>query len=242
MKTRQRLAVPLLGLLLGAGAAVGASTPTHAASIFDGTWTVSHGGDGQLTLNSDGTYTSTCEVRDGYGGAQCPDPSGTFARGSGGSSTYVNFFGDAGHTVSYRWAGPVSEPTSMAIGGLNGMIIDRGNDFVCSEFFENGYQLARTPMVYVGDNGNIFGVGSDQDLGPRNADNWLFLAEVAPNYFVEGHCDDVGGNPGDPGTDAVHVGDITVTNVTVGGATYNRGTNTDPDGDSTGTVLTVVQP
>ena len=180
MKTRQRLAVPLLGLLLGAGAAVGASTPTHAASIFDG----------------------------------------TFARGSGGSSTYVNFFGDAGHTVS----------------------IDRGNDFVCSEFFENGYQLARTPMVYVGDNGNIFGVGSDQDLGPRNADNWLFLAEVAPNYFVEGHCDDVGGNPGDPGTDAVHVGDITVTNVTVGGATYNRGTNTDPDGDSTGTVLTVVQP
>lgn len=102
-------------------------------------------------------------MRDGYY-ATCPDSTGTFARGYGGASSYVYFAGSAGNTVSFRWAGEVSQPSSMASAGLSGMIIDRGTEFVCAEFWENGYQLANSPMVYIGVNGNIFGVGSNQDI------------------------------------------------------------------------------
>lgn len=193
------LSISGLGVLAGPHAA-------GAASVFDGTWTVSHGGEGQLVLDADGTYTATCSVRDGYA-ATCPDSSGTFARGYGGASSYVFFYGDAGHTVSFRWAGEAGEPSSMASGGLSGMIIDRGSEFVCSEFWENGYQLAKTPMVYVGANGNIFGVGSNQDLGPRDADNWVNLAETGPNYFVEGDCSGAGGGGGSTTSTVVHVAD-----------------------------------
>lgn len=207
---RSRAATALVGLTMAGAGLVGWAAPAGAASVFDGTWTVSHGGSGQLVLQPDGTYTSTCSVRAGYA-ATCPDPTGTFARGYGGSSSYVFFTGDAGNTVSFRWAGDVSQPSSMASGGLSGMIIDRGTSFVCSAFWENGYQLAKTPLVHVGANDDIFAVGSNQDLGPRTADNWVSLAETGPNYFVEGDCA-TGGSGGGGGAGStspvVHVGDI----------------------------------
>lgn len=294
--------------IAGAGAAT--ATPALAASSgFEGTWTVTHGGTGQITINADGTYVSTCAVRDGYSG-YCPDPTGTFVQGFGGSSSYVTFTGATGG-ATYRWAGPVGAPTSMATGGLSGLIIDRGTAFVCSECGENAYQLARTPLVYVDANDDVFAVGSNQNLGPRTADNYVLLAETAPNYFVEGTCSAGGGGGGGGTTTPVlHVGDLdgrgvlsgknwqaqvtisvvnasgqpvpgatvtarwgsgtsgscvtgangtctlsspkmaksvsqvnlSVTGVTLSGSSYAPTANTDPDGDSNGTTITVRRP
>ena len=187
---------------------------TYAASAFDGTWTVVHGGTGQLVLNADGTYSSTCQVIAGYDEAKCPDPTGTFAKGYGGSSAYIYFTGSNGSFTAYRWSGPVSAPDSLAGGGLSGIIIDRGTEFQCSEFWENTYNLVQTPLAYAdATNTNAFATGSNEPLGQRSVSNWVSLAETAPNYFEKGQCGEVGNpdptpEPTPAPTGMLHVADL----------------------------------
>lgn len=71
-----------------------------------------HGGTGQLSLNSDGTYTSTSQVTPGYADAFCPAPTGTFERNTLGYSI-VNFHGADGSTTSYRFSGDVYNPETI---------------------------------------------------------------------------------------------------------------------------------
>ena len=49
-----------------------APPPAQAVTAIDGQWTVVHGGTGQISLNADGTYTSTCQVYPNYEDAWCP--------------------------------------------------------------------------------------------------------------------------------------------------------------------------
>ena len=213
--TKQKTAILLvLGVLVFALAMLMTPRNIYAASVFDGTWTVVHGGTGQLDLNSDGTYTSTCATFSNYDEATCPDPSGTFAQGYGGSSAYLYFYGDSGKITAYRWAGSTAAPDSIAAGGLTGIIIDRGTEFQCSQFWNNTYQLVQTPLAYAdATNTNAFASGSNDLLGKRSADNWVYLAETAPNYFEKGECDTVGDpNPTPEPTPAptgmLHVADL----------------------------------
>jgi len=213
--TQQKTAfLLLLGALVLALAILMTPKDTYAASVFDGTWTVVHGGTGQLLLNSDGTYISTCEVFSNYDEATCPDPSGTFAQGYGGSSAYLYFYGDSGKITAYRWSGSTAAPDSMAAGGLSGIIIDRGTEFQCSQFWNNTYQLVQTPLAYAdATNTNAYATGSNDLLGKRSADNWVYLAETAPNYFEKGECDTVGDpdptpEPTPAPTGVLHVADL----------------------------------
>ena len=93
-------------------AMMAAPPPAQALSSIDGQWTVVHGGTGQLSLNADGTYTSTCEVYPNYEDAWCPAPSGTFQY-STMSTASVTFNGSDGSTHSYRVSGLVSSPDTI---------------------------------------------------------------------------------------------------------------------------------
>jgi hypothetical protein len=81
----------------------------------------------------------------------------------------------------------------MAAGGLSGIIIDRGTEFQCSEFWNNTYQLVQTPLAYAdATNTNAYASGSNDLLGKRSADTWVYLAETAPNFFEKGQCSAMG--------------------------------------------------
>lgn len=57
--------VSLLGFssVLAVGLAMmGSPLPAQALTSLDGSWTVVHGGTGQLSHNANGTNTSTCRV------------------------------------------------------------------------------------------------------------------------------------------------------------------------------------
>lgn len=94
--------------------------------------------------------------------------------------------------------------------GLDGLIFDRRNDFVCSEFYESTYALEKTPVAYSCGDNEVCLTGSQQNLGARSASNYNFIAETAINYFAEGRCDVSSiSDPGDQDTVvSIHIADI----------------------------------
>ncbi len=168
-----------------------APPPAQAVTNLDGQWTVSHGGTGQLTLNADGTYTSTCVVYTNYEDAWCPSPSGTFQRSS---NAYVDFFGSDGINHSYRMGGLVSSPDTLTsyYGSRtsSSLVMKRGTVFVCTDWGTNGYMMKDSPLVeYDASSNLLYATGSHQLIGPATADTQVSLAETAPNYFQRGSCD-----------------------------------------------------
>lgn len=160
--------------------------PAHAVSSIDGQWTVSHGGTGHISLNANGTYTSTCKVYPNYKDAWCPAPSGTFQYSTMGSAG-VTFTGADGSTAGYRVSGNVSKPDTIksTFGSRTDspLIMNRGTRFVCTDWgVRDG-----TPMAYTDVTGNfLYATGSHDFLGPVDRGN--DIAETAPNYFQLGQC------------------------------------------------------
>ena len=173
-------------LLAAAGMSMvsGQFSPAAAATKFDGTWTVDNGGTGQVILNGDYTYTSTCTRLASFPNAHCPAPTGTFSFTY--TSPYITFTGSDGSTVSMRWSGDAVNPSSMSEGGYGGVILDRGTTFKCSLFYDSTYAFAKSPLVYKDVTGTKgFALGSNQSVGAIGAGNYVFLAETAPGYFVK---------------------------------------------------------
>lgn len=166
--------------------AMAISMAAFGGGIAD-TWTVVHGGMGTLVLNADGTYYSSCVTLPTFPGAVCPAPQGTYTFGA---NTYVTFTGSDGSMVSYRLAGDATAPTTMTLIDryYDGMIIDRGGEFKCSEFFDNTYYYSLGPLGVMCGTNEVCALGSGQLMGPRNADTHVFLAETSPGYLVVGHC------------------------------------------------------
>jgi hypothetical protein len=201
--SRHRLGRRRLGAVLAVVSALAmgfammsAPQPAEALTSIDGQWTVVHGGTGQISLNTDGTYTSTCEVYPNYDDAWCPPaPSGTFQY-STQSVASVTFNGADGSTNSFRASGLVSSPdtiTSMfGSTTYSPLVMKRGTKFVCTVWGDNAYRMKGSPLVTVeqGAHGDIlYATGSHDLLGPAIADNTVDLAETAPNYFQNGGCD-----------------------------------------------------
>lgn len=162
-----------------------------ASAATSAIWTVSHGGTGKIQLNSDGTYYSTCVRLADYAYALCPSQSGTYARGTGGSSSYMYFYGSDGKQVTYRIGGPVSAPdtlTQIKNGNYyNGVIIKKGESFVCSEFYDSVYNFERGPVAYQCANSKVCAAGSNDILGVLSS-TYVLIAETAPGYFIKGRC------------------------------------------------------
>ncbi|MDO5753758.1 hypothetical protein [Arthrobacter sp.] len=188
-----------LGLLLALASALAlaiavmaAPQPAQAVTSIDGQWTVSHGGTGQLTLNSNGTYTSSCQVYPNYADAWCPAASGTFQYSTAGTAG-VTFNGADGTTTSYRVSGLVSSPdTITSVFGSttsSALVMTKGPNFVCTDWGTNGYMMKGSPLVYLDSTGTtLYATGSHQLIGPATADTQVSLAETAPNYFQVGSC------------------------------------------------------
>jgi hypothetical protein len=171
---------------------VAAPESAQALTNLDGPWTVVHGGTGQLSLNADGTYTSTCQVTPGYGDAWCPAPSGTFDRDALGGS-YVTFHGADGSTTSYRYSGSVSSPDTITsvVGSrtFSALVMKKGTKFVCTEWGDNASQLKGSPVAYLDATGTIlYATGSHDLIGPATVDNAGSVAETSPNSFRTGSC------------------------------------------------------
>lgn len=166
--------------------AMAASIAAFGGGLAD-TWTVVHGGTGTLVLNADGTYYSSCVALPAFPGAVCPAPQGTYTFGA---STYSTFTGSDGSMVSYLLGGTATAPTTMSLIDryYNGLIIDRGPDFKCTEFYDSTYRYAQGPLGVLCGNDEVCALGSNQLIGPRNSDTWAFLAETTPGYFVVGNC------------------------------------------------------
>jgi hypothetical protein len=193
VRTAQGLAMLLAATslaLLGAQASPAAAATkapgtanTAGGTKFDGTWTVDNGGTGQIVFNADYTYTSTCRPLSTFPQATCPAPTGTYSFGI--SSAYITFNGSDGSTLTMRWSGPVTQPTSLSQGGYGGLIADRGTTFKCSLFYDSTYAFAKSPLAYTNAKGTqAYALGSNQALGPVNAGNYVFLAETAPGYLI----------------------------------------------------------
>lgn len=183
---RARSVVAAASLLAAAGMSlVGAQfTPAAAATKFDGTWTVDNGGTGQVVLNGDYTFTSTCTKLASFPNAHCPAPSGTFSFSF--NSPYITFSGSDGSSVTMRWSGDAVKPSAMSEGGYGGVILDRGTTFKCSVFYDSTYAFAKSPLVYKNAAGTKgFALGSNQSVGAVSISNYVFLAETAPGYFVK---------------------------------------------------------
>jgi hypothetical protein len=193
--TRKRLgAVLAIASALAMGFAMTAAPQqAQAQSVIDGQWTVVHGGTGQVSLNADGTYTSTCEVYSNYPSAWCPAPSGTFQYGTQGSAS-VTFTGTNGLFRSYRVSGLVSSPdtiTSMFGSRTNSpLVMKRGSEFVCTVWSGTGTSFTQygvNPLVeYDAAADMLYATGSHQPLGSANISNTINLDETAPNYFQSG--------------------------------------------------------
>ncbi len=189
---RKRLGVTLAAIAsLAVGVVVvGAPQPADALTNLDGQWTVVHGGTGLISLNHDGSYTSSCQVTPGYDDAWCPAPAGTFERNSSGSS-HVTFHGDDGSTTSYRYSGEVQNPdritSTFTSSNHSSLDMRRGNYFTCTYWSDSGYRMKDSPLVeYDAGTGTLYATGSHDLLGPATADNTVNLAETAPNYFQTG--------------------------------------------------------
>jgi hypothetical protein len=211
--TRQRLgAVFALASALAVGVATTAAPQTaEAVTNLDGQWTVVHGGTGQLSLNADGTYTSTCQVTPGYADAFCPAPTGTFERNTLGSS-FVNFHGADSSITSYRFSGDVYNPdtitSTFASTTYSPLVMKKGSEFVCTNWGDNGYRMKGSPLVYLDSTGTIlYATGSHDLLGPATADTQVYLAETASNYFQSGGCADFAPTPV-PTPVTHHIGDL----------------------------------
>jgi hypothetical protein len=173
-----------------------AAQPAQAMSAIDGQWTVSHGGTGLVTLNADGTYTSTCVVYPNYDDAWCPSPAGTF-RYSTASVASVTFSGSDGSSHSYRVSGLVSSPdTITSVFGsrtYSPLVMKRGTEFVCTDWVGTGTSFTRwglSPEVeYDATSDLLYATGSHDLIGPNNIDTQVHLAETASNYFQNGSCD-----------------------------------------------------
>jgi hypothetical protein len=126
------------------------SAPQSAQAVtsIDGQWTVSHGGTGQVSLNADGTYTSTCQVYPNYPDAWCPGPSGTFLY-STMSTAPVTFTGADGSSTSYRVSGLVSSPdTITSVFGsrtYSPLVMKKGTAFVCTHSSGTGTPFRKRP-------------------------------------------------------------------------------------------------
>jgi hypothetical protein len=214
--SRHRMTVKHLAAVLALASALAVGFATIAAphsalamTNLDGQWTVAHGGTGQLSLNADGTYTSTCQVTPGYADAFCPAPTGTFERNTLGSSV-VNFHGVDGSTASYRFSGDVYNPdtitSTFASTTYSPLVMKKGSEFVCTNWGDNGYRMKGSPLVYLDSTGTIlYATGSHDLLGPATADTQVSVAETAPNYFQSGTCADFVSMP-TPATH--HIGDL----------------------------------
>ena len=189
--SRHRAPWRRLGFLLALASALAlaiammaAPQPAQAVTAIDGQWTVSHGGTGELTLNSNGTYTSSCQVYTNYEDAWCPAPSGTFAYSSG----YVDFNGSDGTTASYRVSGLVFSPDTITstFGSRTSspLVMKKGSAFVCTDWTAS----KGTPLVeYDAVSNLIYATGSHQLIGTPPAG--AYVAETASNYFQLGSCD-----------------------------------------------------
>ena len=189
-----------LGLLLAFVAALAlgitmmaAPPPAQAATNLDGHWTVVHGGTGQLSLNADGSYTSTCVAFPNYADAWCPSPSGTFQRSS---NSYVDFHGSDGINHSYRYSGDVQHPdTITSYFGSRGhaeLVMKAGTNFVCTYWSDTATGLLRwgpSPLVeYDAAADLLYATGSHDLIGPKNVSTSVNLIETAPNYFEVGYA------------------------------------------------------
>ena len=188
----------MFALAIGSALAMGfavmaAPQPAQALSAIDGQWTVVHGGTGQVTLNTDGTYTSTCEVNPAYADAWCPSPAGTFQY-STMSTASVTFTGTDGSTHSYRVSGLVSSPdtiTSMfGSRTYSPLVMKKGSQFVCTLWSGTGTSFTRwgisPELEYDAAADMLYATGSHDLVGPNNIDTQVNLAETAPNYFQNG--------------------------------------------------------
>ncbi|GAA3763210.1 hypothetical protein GCM10022240_14540 [Microbacterium kribbense] len=224
---RRRLAA---GLALASALAVGlammvAQQPAQALTSIDGQWTVVHGGTGLITMNTDGTYTSTCEVYPDYPDAWCPAPSGTF-QFSTLSTASVTFTGTDGSTHSYRVSGPVSSPdTITSVFGsrtYSPLVMKPGSDFVCTVWSGTGTSFTQwgiSPEVwYDADSELLYATGSNDLVGPKNIDTQVNLAETAPNYFQNGPC--AGPDPNLTMASFIHIDSVRDTSVSSTTATW----------------------
>lgn len=157
-----------------------------ASAASTAVWTVVHGGDGQIVLSNDGSYTSTCRIFSQYPKAKCPDVVGTYRR----ASNYMYFIGNNGVQVSYRVGGPATSPDTLTQGVSNyaGLIVKKSETFVCSEFYDSTYAFSRSPFTYECGNG-LCVTGSDDSLGSISSSNYRTVAEIKPNYLIEGSCE-----------------------------------------------------
>ena len=180
-----------LGFLLALGSALALTIvmmappqPAQAMSAIDGQWTVSHGGTGQLTLNADRTYTSTCQVYPNYEDAWCPDTSGTFLYSSG----YVDFHGADGSIASYRVGGLVTSPDIiMSYFGSrtnSPLVMTKGTEFTCTDWYLPARVSPANPLLkYDAATGHFYLTGSHEQATSQT------VAETAPQYFQNGSCD-----------------------------------------------------
>ncbi len=185
MRRRLRGLFALASTLAVGVAMLVAAQPAQAMTNLDGEWTVSHGGTGQVFLNSDGTYTSTCVVYPNYEDAWCPSPSGTFQRAA---NAYVDFYGSDGVNHSYRMGGLVSSPdtiTSYYGSRTNSpLVMKRGAVFNCTDWDLPVHLTATNPLVeYDVATGHYYLTGSHELLTNQG------VAETAPQYFQNGSCD-----------------------------------------------------
>ncbi|MEO6943634.1 MAG: hypothetical protein ABI053_02865, partial [Lacisediminihabitans sp.] len=198
--SRRRVTRKRLGAVLAVAAALAmgfamtsAPQPAQAQSVIDGQWTVVHGGTGQVSLNADGTYTSTCVVFPNYTDAWCPAPSGTFQYSTMGTAS-VTFNGADGSTASYRVGGNVYQPdTISSMFGSRGyaeLEMRPGDAFVCTHWSDTATGLLRwgpSPLVeYDAAADMLYATGSHDPIGPRNVSTQVSLSETAPNYFQQG--------------------------------------------------------
>ena len=187
--------------------------PAQAATAIDGQWTVVHGGTGHISLNADGTYTSTCVAFPNYEDAYCPSPSGTFQY-STASTASVTFTGSDGSTHSYRVSGLVSSPdTITSVFGsrtYSPLVMKPGTEFICTYWSGTGTSFTRwgiSPEVeYDVATNLLYATGSHDLIGLKNIDTQVSLAETAPNYFESGSCESAGSTAPDP--TLLHIGDL----------------------------------
>ncbi len=163
-----------------------AGQPAQAMTAVDGTWTVSHGGTGQVFLNADGTYTSTCVVYPNYPDAWCPSPSGTFLYSSG----YADFHGADGVNSSYRVSGLVTNPDTITsyFGSRTDspLVMKRGTVFNCTDWDVAVNPGPTNPLAeYDATTGQYYLTGSHEPILGHG------VAETAPNYFRNGSCADL---------------------------------------------------
>ncbi len=188
-----------LGLLLSTVVAMGAALisvtagPAAASTGYEGTWTVANGGTGQLVLNSDSTYTSTCHTLSTFPLAHCPASAGTYRTTSGtnGIGIALEFDGSNGSTLDLTWAlGDWPTPNSLLQNApnWNGLIVYEGSSFTCSTYFDSTYAFNHQgPMVTTNRNHTkAFALGSQQMLGALSTSNWVYLSETSPGRFVKG--------------------------------------------------------